>query len=643
MATSATAPTKKELFGHPVGLYILFFTEMWERFSYYGMRAILVLYLVSATTGGNAGLGWSGAEAIALYGWYTMLVYVASIPGGIIADKLLGQKKTVLIGGIVLVAGHGILAVEEMWAFYSGLALIIAGVGMLKPNISTMVGGLYKEGDIRRDKGFTIFYIGINLGAFLSSLIVGYVGEKIGWHWGFGLAGIAMALGLIVYLWGQKYLANVGNLLSKEEQDEGASFVDLFKDLFKSPLQLVISGAFMVFSIYWLIFQSLPYGLLFIFLTLVTAMMLMVYKDLTSQIMKDRYVVMLLSFILTIVFWGAFEQAGGLMNIYALEKTDRTLGFTLPLIGNEVPATWFQSLNAMFIILFGVAVANFWARRKLHNKEASSLFKMATGVIIMGLGFIFMAMAAKEYQPGMEKSAMYWLVLAYLLHTIGELCSSPVALSFITKLAPVKYASLMMGVYFAATGLGNKVAGIIGEVSQSEPINIELSASPQAIQPFLKENDSAFIKNEDFRINALIYPEGGEFEAVGVSNKQSVLDVIAFENPEKTQEIYDILNEEAVSRENPYHVTFEFKMDEDTKDYNGVFIIDEVQTDREFWTFLSITIFTAVFGFIVILMLKPLKRLTHGVEDQEKELPQQEKFELGDEDIVDREERKHKK
>ncbi|MGB7785850.1 MAG: oligopeptide:H+ symporter [Salinimicrobium sp.] len=643
MATSATAPTKKELFGHPVGLYILFFTEMWERFSYYGMRAILVLYLVSATTGGNAGLGWSGAEAIALYGWYTMLVYVASIPGGIIADKLLGQKKTVLVGGIVLVAGHGILAVEEMWAFYSGLALIIAGVGMLKPNISTMVGGLYKEGDIRRDKGFTIFYIGINLGAFLSSLIVGYVGEEIGWHWGFGLAGIAMAFGLIVYLWGQKYLANVGNLLSKEEQDEGASFGDLFSDLFKSPLQLVISAALMIFSIYWLIFESLPYGLLFIFLTLVTAMMLMVYKDLTSQVMKDRYVVMLLSFILVIVFWGAFEQAGGLMNIYALEKTNRTLGFTLPLIGDTVPATWFQSLNAMFIILFGVAVANFWAKRKLHNKEASSLFKMATGVIIMGLGFIFMAMAANEYQPGFEKSAMYWLVLAYLLHTIGELCSSPVALSFITKLAPAKYASLMMGVYFAATGLGNKVAGIIGEVSQSEPINIELSASPEAVQPFLKQNDSALIKNEDFRINALVYPENGEFEAVGVTNEQSVLDVISFENPEKRQEIMDVLQEEEVNSENPYHVALEFKMDEETNDYTGVFLIEEVQTDREFITFISITIFTAVFGFIVILLLKPLKRLTHGVEDQEKELPQQEKFELGDEDIVDKEEYKHKK
>jgi POT family proton-dependent oligopeptide transporter len=531
MATTATPATKKELFGHPVGLYVLFFTEMWERFSYYGMRAILVLYLVSATQGGNAGLGWTNAEALALYGWYTMLVYVASIPGGIIADKLLGQKKTVLVGGIVLVAGHGILAVEEMWAFYSGLGLIIAGVGMLKPNISTMVGGLYKEGDIRRDKGFTIFYIGINLGAFLSSLIVGYVGENIGWHWGFGLAGIAMAFGLMVYLWGQKYLRNVGNLLSKEERDQGASFGGMFKDLFKSPLQLAITGALMAFSIYWLVMQDIAYGFLFIFLTLVTAMMLMVYKDLTSQVMKDRYVVMLLSFILVIVFWGAFEQAGGLMNIYALEKTNRSLPFSLPLIGDEVPASWFQSLNALFIIIFGVIVANFWAKRKLKSKEASSIFKMAIGVIIMGLGFVFMVFASMQFESN-GASAMYWLVLAYLFHTIGELSSSPVALSFITKLAPVKYASLMMGVYFAATGLGNKVAGIVGELSS----------------------------------------EAG---------------------------------------------------------------------DRTI--FLGITIFTVAFATIVLLMLKPLKRLTHGVEDEERELPEQENFELGNEDIVDKEEYKRKK
>lgn len=521
MATRDIRVKQKELFGHPVGLYILFFTEMWERFSYYGMRAILVLYLVSATTEGNAGLGWTQTEALALYGWYTMLVYVASIPGGILADKVFGQKRAVLIGGIVLVAGHGILAVEQMWAFYTGLTLIIIGVGFLKPNISTMVGGLYKEGDIRRDKGFTIFYIGINLGAFLSSLIVGYVGENIGWHYGFGLAGIAMALGLIVYLLGQKHLTNVGNLLSKAERDEGASLGGLFNDLMKSPLQLAVSLALLAASFYGMYAMGIAYGLLFIFLTLVISMMMMVYKDLTTKVMKDRYVVMLLSFILVIVFWGAFEQAGGLMNIYALDNTDRSLPFSLPLIGNEVPASWFQSLNAMFIIIFGLVVANFWARRKLKSKEASSIFKMATGVIIMGLGFIFMVFAALQFESN-GASAMYWLVLAYLFHTIGELCSSPVALSFITKLAPVRYASLMMGVYFAATGLGNKVAGIVGEFAS----------------------------------------EAGDIAI-----------------------------------------------------------------------FSGITIFTVCFATLVLIMLKPLKRLTHGAEDNEREMLEQEQYELADTEV----------
>nr|WP_298331870.1 peptide MFS transporter [uncultured Christiangramia sp.] len=630
MATQDVRANQKELFGHPVGLYILFFTEMWERFSYYGMRAILVLYLVSATTGGNAGLGWTGGEAIALYGWYTMLVYVASIPGGIIADKLLGQKKTVLVGGIVLVVGHGILAVEEMWAFYSGLALIIAGVGMLKPNISTMVGGLYKEGDIRRDKGFTIFYIGINLGAFLSSLIVGYVGEEIGWHWGFGLAGIAMALGLLVYLWGQKYLVNVGNLLSKGERSEGASLGNMFSKLLKSPLQLGITAVLMAGSVYYLIFESLPYGLLYIFLTLVTALMLMVYKDLTTQIMKDRYVVMILSFLLVVVFWGAFEQAGGLMNIYALDKTDRSIPFDLPLIGNEVPATWFQSLNAMFIIIFGVVIANFWAKRKLKNKEASSIFKMATGVIIMGLGFIFMAMAAKSYTPYDEKAAMYWLVLAYLLHTIGELCSSPVALSFITKLAPVKYASLMMGVYFAATGLGNKVAGVIGEFSQGEPMVVNLNATGSQMTQNLQINDSVVDKQQDFRLAGNVYEENGELKLTTLEGNEPMLDFIQFKDSERSNEVVETLQEDNVTAEDPYHVLIDFKQGDEKKGWSGNFIVEEIQTDMEYKTFWGITIFTAIFGLLVILLLKPLKRLTHGVEDNESELPQQENFELGD-------------
>jgi POT family proton-dependent oligopeptide transporter len=412
--TTIKLPHQKELFGHPVGLYVLFFTEMWERFSYYGMRAILVLYLVAQTQGENSGLGWTNGEALSLYGWYTMLVYVASIPGGWIADKFLGQKKSVLYGGILLVAGHSILAIEEMWAFYSGLGLIIAGVGLLKPNISTMVGGLYKQGDIRRDKGFTIFYIGINVGAFLSSLIVGTVGEVYGWHYGFGLAGIGMAAGLVQYLFGQKYLKSVGNFLgASENKDE--------KDAMNKPL---------------------------------------------SKIEKDRVVVLLISFLLVIIFWGAFEQAGGLMNLYASDKTDRILSFSLPFIGNEVPASWFQSLNAMFIIFLGTTVAGYWANRKLKGKISTSLFKMILGLIIMGTGFFFMTAAAAQYESN-GASAMYWLVLAYLFHTIGELCISPVALSYITKLAPVKYASLMMGVYFAMTGFGNKLAGLLGEASEN--------------------------------------------------------------------------------------------------------------------------------------------------------------------------------
>ena len=406
MSTATLESHQKELFGHPIGLFILFFTEMWERFSYYGMRAILVLYLVAETTAANPGMGWTSGEALALYGWYTMMVYVMSVPGGYIADKFLGQRKSVTIGGVLLLIGHSILAIEHLTAFYAGLVFIVLGVGMLKPNISTMVGGLYKQGDVRRDKGFTIFYIGINVGAFLSSLIVGYVGETYGWHYGFGLAGIGMALGVTQYLLGQKYLSQVGNFVG--DSSETSQVMD-------APL---------------------------------------------TKVEKDRIVVLLISFLLVILFWGAFEQAGGLMNIYTMEKTNRMIGDWM------VPASWFQSINAMFIIFFGSSVAAYWASRKLKGKTSSSLFKMIIGLIIMGTGFFFMTAATAQYEST-GSSAMYWLVLAYLFHTIGELCLSPVALSYITKLAPVKYASIMMGVYFAMTGFGSKLAGLLGEWSQS--------------------------------------------------------------------------------------------------------------------------------------------------------------------------------
>ena len=387
---------------HPKGLSILFFTEMWERFSFYGMRAILVLYLTRETLGDNPGLGWSSAEALVLYGWYTMLVYVMSIPGGIIADKWLGQKKTVFLGGLLIAAGQLTLAVNNMIGFYTGLILIISGVGCLKPNISTMVGGLYKQGDPRRDSGFIIFYIGINIGAAIAPLLVGYIGEVYGWHYGFGLAGIGMLIGQGVYLWGQKHLKDVGN------------FIPVPK----------IGGT-------------------------------KTRKPLT-KIEKDRVIVLLISFLIVIVFWAAYEQAGGLMNIYTHDKINRVI------FGFEIPASLFQSVPAIFVIIFGTIVASFWNKRQQKGKESSSLFKMAIGTMVMGTGFLMMTGAAIEAQDG-AKAMLIWLILSYLLQVIGELSISPVALSFITKLAPLKYASIMMGVYFAATGLGNKLAGLVGE------------------------------------------------------------------------------------------------------------------------------------------------------------------------------------
>ena len=463
MSTITDNIPQKKLFGHPVGLYILFLTEMWERFSYYGMRAILVLYLVAETGADNPGLGWANDSAIALYGWYTMFVYVASIPGGIIADKIIGQRKSVFVGGLLLVAGHSVLAVEQMWAFYTGLVLIVMGVGMLKPNISTMVGGLYpKNEQNRRDMGFYIFYMGINLGAAAAALIVGYVGENIGWHYGFGLAGIGMALGQLTYWYGQKHLKHVGNLVEDKRNEGEKESSNLLLAIFKHTNSIIGFAIMVIVGLaIWFIGDSWSYGLLIIGLAFAVGVGIVVYND-GNKVEKDRILVTYLSFLIIIIFWGAFEQAGGLMNVYAAQKTD------LSLAGMSVPASWFQSVNAIFILIFATIVGSIWVWWKNRGKESSSLFKMAIGVIIMGWGFFFMSIASKEvgYDAAGEviaKSGMQWLVLAYLFHTLGELCASPVALSFITKLAPERWMAFMMGAYFAATGLGNKVAGLLGE------------------------------------------------------------------------------------------------------------------------------------------------------------------------------------
>ncbi|MAU63267.1 MAG: MFS transporter [Flavobacteriaceae bacterium] len=452
---------QKTFLGHPIGLFYLFFTELWERFSYYGMRAILVLYLVSETSGVNPGLGWSDRSALELYGWYTMFVYLATIPGGILADRYLGQRKSVMIGGLLLCFGHGILAVEALWAFYTGLTFIVLGVGCLKGNISTMVGGLYGKTDHnKRDMGFYIFYMGINIGAAVSALVVGYVGETYNWHYGFGLAGIGMAIGQLGYWKGQKYLAHVGNKVELNTPNDKESN-NLFLQIFKKTNSLLGFSITAILGLYLGLNGDWDYGLLLIGIAFAVGFAIVVYND-GNKIEKDRILVTYLAFLIVIVFWGAFEQAGGLMNLYASQKTDLALGSFM------VPASWFQSVNAIFILIFATLVGSFWIWWKKSGYEHSSLFKMALGVIIMGFGFFFMSMASNEvaYDASGEiikKSAMYWLVLAYLFHTIGELCASPVALSFITKLAPARWAAFMMGAYFAASGLGNKVAGLIGE------------------------------------------------------------------------------------------------------------------------------------------------------------------------------------
>jgi POT family proton-dependent oligopeptide transporter len=401
---------QRKLWGHPVGLYILFFTELWERFSFYGMRAILVLYLTGKVEDNpnNPGWGWDNTSALELYGWYTFLVYAMSVPGGLLADRLLGQKKSVMLGGVLLCIGHLILAVDTPIAFYSGLAFIILGVGALKPNISSMVGGLYKLGDVRRDSAFTIFYVGINIGAFSAPLLVGYVGEMINWHYGFGMAGIGMAIGQIIFVYGQKYLKGVGNFVPKN--------IDIKTN------------------------RSVP----------------------LTKIEKDRIIVMLISFLVVIVFWGAYEQAGGLMNLYAKEKIERVM------LGFEMPASWFQSLHAFYVILLGFPMAALWIWLARKGWNTSSLFKMGLGTIITGFGFLMLVAAAMETMQSVTgKAAAHWMFSAYLLHVVGELCISTIALSFITKMSPNKFVSFMMGAYFLATAIGNKLAAEVGKAAQS--------------------------------------------------------------------------------------------------------------------------------------------------------------------------------
>ena len=677
---STESNNTETLFGHPKGLFVLFFAEMWERFSYYGMRAILTLYMVSSATDLNAGLGWNTAKALALYGWYTMLVYVMAIPGGILADKFIGQKRSVFLGGMILVVGQFTLAIDSIYAFYTGLGLIILGVGALKPNISTMVGGLYPQGDPRRDAGFTLFYIGINVGAFLSSLIVGVVGETIGWHYGFALAGFGMLLGQITFVWGgKKYLKGIGGVPEKVEKTEAesgdSSLGQLLSKLLRSPVQLIITlilaiGSVVLSFMYFQGFDLYAYSALFIFLAIVAGFLMMIYKDIDS-IEKDRFVVLIISFMIVIVFWGAFEQAGGLMNIYARDKIDRVvslmtidiffIGFIVVLLGigirnmmkkkdtakvffvisgllailyyvlrfyldvftnpYELQTSIFQSVNPMFIMIFGTIVAGFWIWWDTSGKENSSILKMAVGTIIMGIGFLFMAQASNAIHEYGDRAALILLILAYLFHTIGELSASPVALSFITKVAPVKYVSIMMGVYFAATGLGNKIAGSIGEATQAEPIEVEIADGSNLGN--MVDNDTLVMKGYDFEVVAKGMVENGEI--VLSKNGRNIRPDFKI-SEEHSQMLESYLTSDSELED--YTVILRFGYDQEKvidvrsgrekveyTSFSGNIEVFEVQDHNELKTFIMIFVFTGGFGLLLLLFLRKLKKLAHGAED----------------------------
>ena len=444
-----------KVFGHPAGLVYLFLTELWASFALYGMQGILVLFFVAQSTGVNPGFGWSNAEALALFGWYAMLIYVAAIPGGLLADRWLGQKRGALLGGAFLCLGLALMALQWLGAFYAGLAGVVLGVGCLKPNITALVGGLYRPGDGQRDVGFTLFYIGINIGTLLGTLLIGWIGTVYGWRLGFGLAGLGMLLGLLAFLLGNRYLAGIGEAPARPASGtEGA----LLRQALRRRWPLAAAGAGALAGLYLLAQAQWGYGLLVIGSGAAIALMIALFQN-ANPLERGRLLLLFLALLLITLFWSAFDQAEGLLNLYAQQKTDRMLG------SFEVPAPWFLALNPFFIILLGIPIGLFWLRLKKRGREASSIFKIAIGILIMSGGFLLMRAAAVQYGLRGE-SAMYWLVLAYLFLTIGELCASPVAMSLVTKLSPPRYGAILMGFYFAAIGLGNKLAGVLGELAQ---------------------------------------------------------------------------------------------------------------------------------------------------------------------------------
>ncbi|HET8885886.1 MAG TPA: peptide MFS transporter [Salinimicrobium sp.] len=525
---------KSNVLGHPAGLFVLFFTEMWERFSYYGMRALLVLFLTSAIL--NEGWGWPREQALALYGTYTSLVYLTPILGGFIADKYMGYRNAVVLGAFIMTLGHASMAVPGDIALYIGLFLLVLGNGFFKPNMTSIISHLYERFPEKKDGAYTIFYMGVNAGAFLGILLCGYVGEQIGWHWGFGLAGIFMFFGMLQFYFAQNIFGSVGKKPVKEEED-----LKITEDSDKrNPFTMfdkILIFVSAVIGLVWIIndpvskiagtmlfdfsFAGLDGSTAVILFALLLFLILLVSRIVRyTKVTRDKMIAISIFAFFTVFFWAAFEQAGGSMTIFAADYTDRTLsgiwadvfrvsntiitlvplaiitwvlyklfsqtfknyalsniflgtsfliiwGIVLFMLyqqymtdNPEVPASWFSVLNSLFIIVFAPLFAKLWESK--YNPPAA--VKYGAGLILLGVGFLVLAYGAYGIPQGAQVAAVsiIWLIFAYFFHTMGELCLSPVGLSYLSKLVPGRMIAFMFGIWYLAIAIGNKLAGTTG-------------------------------------------------------------------------------------------------------------------------------------------------------------------------------------
>lgn len=440
-----TQESSKTWFGHPVGLSTLFFTELWERFSYYGMRALLVLFMMDNIDKGGFEMDQKTASSI--YGLYTAFVYLACLPGGWIADRLLGAQRAIWIGGLIIAAGHFTLAIPSKPTFFLGLVLVVIGTGFLKPNISAIVGQLYPEGGARRDAGFTIFYMGINAGAFIGPLICSALGEKVNWHLGFGAAGVGMLAGVIQYHYSVVHLGDAGRTPETPGTKAESNLALAGFGAIAVVVILALAGVFKIDA------PALAEYTTYVIVGLAAAFFIyvFVFGRLNPTEAKQTFVIVVL-FVGSAMFWSGFEQAGSSLNIFADEHTNRMV------LGWEIPAGWFQSLNPFYIIVLAPLFASLWVKLAKHLMDPSIPAKFGIGLVLLGLGFLVMVEAANLVTDG-GKAGPYWLILTYLLHTMGELCLSPVGLSSVTKLSPKRFVGQMMGIWFVGAALGNLIAG----------------------------------------------------------------------------------------------------------------------------------------------------------------------------------------